>query len=520
MIKINYHFLIFLIIITLFFADINLSQTQTKNNNDKVIELDKCGFPIDDSNEILYLSPEYMGYSYDSLLADLELWRMSEYVKIDSIGLSVQGRPLWQLTISDDPNNLEGKRTIHIHARTHPQETEGFYVTDEMIKILLSESEFAQTARANCVFYIIPMFNPDGVVLGYPRKNANNVDLESNWNTFPHQPEVAALKAQFTQLMASPNPIEVMLNMHSSSLCARYFVYHHENGTSSNYAQLEQGFINGVRSYFPGGIEPYTYFVSWASGTALQYPESWFWVNHGESVMALTYEDMYQCSQTGKFDSTASAILHGVMDYMGISVVPVELYSFTAQAQDQKIILKWTTATELNNNGFEIQRRFAESDFATIGFVRGKGTTTNKTEYSYIDKDLTDGKYYYRLKQIDFNGTYEYSSVIEVDVRSLDNYTLEQNYPNPFNPSTIISFTIPNVTLSASSRAESRDEGSRVQLRVYDILGNEVVTLVDEYKSAGMYNVEFTMHNLASGIYFYKLQAGDYVESRKMVLLK
>jgi len=101
-------------------------------------------------------------------------------------------------------------------------------------------------------------------------------------------------------------------------------------------------------------------------------------------------------------------------------------------------------------------------------------------------------------------------------------YRLEQNYPNPFNPSTIISFTIPNVTLSASSRAESRDEGSRVQLRVYDILGNEVATLVDEYKSAGMHNVEFRIENLefSSGIYFYRLQAGDFVESKKMILLK
>ena len=100
----------------------------------------------------------------------------------------------------------------------------------------------------------------------------------------------------------------------------------------------------------------------------------------------------------------------------GGSIVPVELTSFTAQALDQKIILRWTTATELNNNGFEIQRRVAESEFATIGFVRGEGTTTNQKQYSYIDKDLVDGKYFYRLKQIDFNGAYEYSDVIEIEM--------------------------------------------------------------------------------------------------------
>ncbi|MDT3695064.1 MAG: M14 family zinc carboxypeptidase [Ignavibacterium sp.] len=296
-----------------------ISQDRYKTINGKNVEVDKCGFPIDESFQEQVLSTEYMGYSYDSLLADLNKWRLSEYVKIDSIGLSVQGRPLWQLTIADDPDNISGKRTVHIHARTHPQETEGFYVTREIIKILISESELAQTARGNCVFYVIPMINPDGVVLGLPRRNANNVDLESNWNTFPHQPEVAALKARFIQLMASENPIEVMLNMHSSSDCKRYFVYHHENGTSPAYAVLEQNFINGVRFYYPNGIEPFNFFVSWTGGTALQYPESWFWINHGESVMAITYEDMYQCSQTGNFDITANAILRGTLDYMNIA---------------------------------------------------------------------------------------------------------------------------------------------------------------------------------------------------------
>jgi len=406
-------------IFLLLLSFVSYAQDEINIVNGKVVEYDKCGFPMDDSDLGQFISPEYMDYSYDSLLIDLELWRLSEYVKIDSIGLSVQGRPLWQLTISSDPNNIAGKRTVHIHARTHPQETEGFYVTDEIVKILLSESEFAQTARANCVFYVIPMYNPDGVELGLPRRNANNVDLEANWNTFPHQPEVAALKARFTQLMASPNPIEVMLNMHSSSLCTRYFVYHHENGTSPNFALLQQQFINGVRSYFPNAIEPYNYFVSWTSGTALQYPESWCWLNHGDNIMALTYEDKYRpsCSNTGKYDSTANAMLRGVLDYMDI----------TTDAEQ---------VTDLTPNEFK----------------------------------------------------------------------LEQNYPNPFNPSTSIQYAI----------------GSRqfVTIKVYDILGNDITTLVNDSRDAGIYNSQFTMHDLASGIYFYRLQAGDFVQSKKMILLR
>ena len=186
--------------------------------------------------------------------------------------------------------------------------------------------------------------------------------------------------------------------------------------------------------------------------------------------------------------------------------LPVELISFTAQAQDQKVILKWSTATELNNNGFEIQRKVAEGDFATIGFVKGEGTTTNQKEYSYVDKDLVDGKYYYRLKQIDYNGTYEYSDVIEVDVRSLNDYALEQNFPNPFNPSTQIKYSVP--------------QSSQVQIIVFDVLGNELETLVNEEKPVGTYELNWNAVNLPSGIYFYQLQAGDFVQTKKMLLLK
>ena len=105
-------------------------------------------------------------------------------------------------------------------------------------------------------------------------------------------------------------------------------------------------------------------------------------------------------------------------------IIPVELTSFTAQAENQKVILRWITATELNNSGFEIQRGVEKNKYATVGFVRGKGTTTNQNEYSYTDKELTDSKYFYRLKQVDFNGVYEFSNVVEIDVRSLEQYAL------------------------------------------------------------------------------------------------
>jgi hypothetical protein len=186
--------------------------------------------------------------------------------------------------------------------------------------------------------------------------------------------------------------------------------------------------------------------------------------------------------------------------------LPVELVSFTAQAENQKVILRWTTATELNNNGFEIQRKVAESDFATVGFVRGEGTTTNQREYSYIDKDLADGKYFYRLKQVDYNGTYKYSNAIEVDVRSLNEYALEQNYPNPFNPATTIGYVL--------------KEKTTAKLILLNAIGEEVAVLVNEEQEKGYHKVDFNAANLPSGVYFYRLQAGSFVESKKMILLK
>lgn len=163
------------------------------------------------------------------------------------------------------------------------------------------------------------MINPDGVELKKPRENANGVDIESNWNTVPHEAEVDVLNGQFNRFMQSPSPIRVALNMHSAYDCLRYFVYHAAAGSSELYTQLEQKFISDVQAYFPGGFQNYNYFVSWTGATPLQYPESWFWINYHESVLAMTYEDM-NCTQHGDYDKTAYAILAGIADYLNVSI--------------------------------------------------------------------------------------------------------------------------------------------------------------------------------------------------------
>lgn len=187
-------------------------------------------------------------------------------------------------------------------------------------------------------------------------------------------------------------------------------------------------------------------------------------------------------------------------------IVPVELTSFTALSQNRQVTLNWTTATELNNNGFEVQRSVANSDFVTVGFVKGYGTTSNSNQYTYVDKNLANGSFSYRLKQIDYNGLFEYSKAIEVDVRSLDNYSLEQNYPNPFNPTTKIGYVLNTKT--------------NVKVVVMNSIGEEIAVLVNQLQEQGYHEIDFNATKLSSGIYFYSLQAGDFKQTKKMILIK
>jgi hypothetical protein len=185
--------------------------------------------------------------------------------------------------------------------------------------------------------------------------------------------------------------------------------------------------------------------------------------------------------------------------------VPVELVSFTASVNDNVVTLNWETATEINNSGFQIEKK-SDGDYEAIGFVPGLGTTTEPRSYSFTDAGLQSGNYTYRLKQIDLDGTFEYSDEIQVEVTVPDVFALEQNYPNPFNPSTRIDFSLA--------------VDSKVNLKVFDILGQEVATLINSDLVAGSHNVEFSAVNFNSGVYFYILQTGNYVETKKMVLMK
>jgi len=198
----------------------------------------------------------------------------------------------------------------------------------------------------------------------------------------------------------------------------------------------------------------------------------------------------------------------GTYFVQGLSI-PVELTSFTAERNGNDVYLRWSTATETNNRGFEVQRseiRGRRSVREDIGFVEGNGTTVENHSYRFTDNGVSPGKYVYRLKQIDFDGSYEYSKEVEVIITALTKFSLEQNYPNPFNPTTTISYEL--------------SVNSIVILKVYNTLGEEIESLVNEEKPAGRYEVEFDGNSLPSGVYIYRLTVGDYTEVKKLVLLK
>jgi hypothetical protein len=197
--------------------------------------------------------------------------------------------------------------------------------------------------------------------------------------------------------------------------------------------------------------------------------------------------------------------------------LPVELTSFIAKISENKVTLNWQTATEIDNYGFEVQRTSTTSapgqtsivnnkKWEKIGFVAGHGNSNSPKEYSFIDNDVTSGRYLYRLKQIDIDGQFEFSKTVEVNFNFPVDFSVKQNFPNPFNPTTKIEFSIPS--------------DNNVEIKIFNVLGMEVATLLNENKQAGTHSIEFNASNLSSGIYYYKVVSGNYSEIKKMILLR
>jgi hypothetical protein len=250
--------------------------------------------------------------------------------------------------------------------------------------------------------------------------------------------------------------------------------------SEADFVSVDTAGVRGPRK--PDGSLPEILFLNLAAGSDL--------INGGTDV-GLPY--------------TGTAPDLGAFEYG--QIIPVELHAFSAGISGNLIILKWSTAAETNNYGFEVQKKISGSEFKTIGFVKGSGTSSAKNEYSFSDQNNLTGILIYRLKQVDFDGSFSYSDELEIEYILPQTFTLFQNYPNPFNPSTSINFNL--------------SESGKVTVEIFNLLGESVaVPAADEFMEAGQHQLHFNASGLSSGIYICVLKQGENFLSSKMTLIK
>lgn len=278
--------------------------------------------------------------------------------------------------------------------------------------------------------------------------------------------------------------------------------------TSINYVETTGGLVNDISngsltapgSASVGGNGVYTY------GATPTFPtetvDSHYWVD------VIFAPNVYSFNLVGITDANGCANV-GALQTLSVtsvdcSVLPVTLLNFSATPKDQSVYLAWSTASESNNKGFDIERSQNGTNWTTLGFVAGAGNSSSTNHYAYLDGGLASGRYFYRLKQIDLDGKFVYSAVVSAVIGGQSGFVLEQNYPNPFNNETIIRFTLPHK--------------SKVNLSVFDINGRLVKVIVNESRDAGTHAVNVYSGSLVSGLYYYKLQAGEFSAVKKMTI--
>ena len=327
--------------------------------------------------------------------------------------------------------------------------------------------------------------------------------------------------------------ISMWLEIPTNSSGSAYYIFGDGGSTSfrcfHNGVALPDNLVmrgGGMSDCLVTGIGPaptvVTYVYNSAVPEVVAYKNGVLFANFPQPALNMPVGTGFKCGGYG-----ASATMIGKMDEFrvynraldaaevaatwNISIIPVELTSFTASVTGNDVKLLWETATETNNSGFSIERKSANSQYLEVGFVPGFGTTSEPKSYSFNDQNLRTGEYTYRLKQIDFDGTFTYSDEVSVDIIAPAEFSLDQNYPNPFNPSTKITFS-----LAADSK---------VSLKVFDVIGQEVASLINQDLSAGVHNYTFNATGINSGVYFYRIEATgvngtEFVDVKKMILVK
>lgn len=504
----------------------------------------------EDSVYVAYYTP----YTLSCLNKRVSEWKANPMVSLDTIGYTKRNLPLYEIKVTDRsvPDSL--KEHIWIHARTHPGETPSSWHFDGIMKTLLSNDDVINYYLKNLVFHCVPFTNPDGVFYGRSRTNFDYVDLESDWNRpdSASSREVVLLKQRMNSINLQ-KPFKVLLNLHSQAAQFCTFWIHTALSTSNLFYRKQLQFSNINISdidYFKSSDFSY-------SNLSPVYPEGWQWKNWNDKTIALTYETPYDYYSTGSLvDSLNLAKLgertvYSIAEYLQIS------HPKRVILNDPQTSLLWTKDSS-GNDFFGNSFRFTSANsgagdavYSTSMIGKGKydiyawwpansgnasdARVTLKGGGNVLEKVVDqriDGAKWNLLGSLSLANSGEvvisvngsgssnkivanafrviYSGIpvvsVEAELTSARSFELYQNYPNPFNSQTVIKFRIQNP--------------ENVKLNVFNSLGQLVNTLVDDYKSQGTYEVSFNAADLASGVYYFRLSAGDKMETKSMVLLK
>lgn len=497
----------------------------------------------------------YTPYNYSFLQERINEWILSSLVKVDTLGITDNGFPIQQITITDPSVPNADKKRVWIHARTHPGETPSSWHFDGIIQKLLSTDEVISYYRQNVIFYLIPFTNPDGVFYGKSRTNFSGVDVESNWNKSDTETskEVKILKQRMAQIN-SEKVLSVFNNLHSQAVSYCTFWIHTPGSTTPRFYRKEYQFSNLNTSDNP-------YFVPGdysESNLSAVFPEGWLWANHGEQVMALTYETPYDNYSNGIWVSNDNLIeigqrnVYAIAEYLELShpkryildnknaiaggswytdTTGLEFYSanfLTAPVGNGTSLIEYTTQNLSSgiydvygwwpsNSSFSYNTRFVINANGNETLV-DKTQKTNGGQWNFLSEATLNSNGTISVKMS--NNT---TGIVAADafriiyrgpVSSLEEETtprdfmLYQNYPNPFNAQTTIRFELKSQ--------------SKVQLRIFNSVGELVETLVDQELGSGIHEVIFDTqkNNLVSGIYYYNLLTYKSSQTKGMILVK
>ena len=495
----------------------------------------------------------YTPYTYSYLQDRISEWKENQFVEVDTIGYSGQNFPMQEIRITDTTVPDENKFRVWIHARTHPGETPSSYQFDGVIQKLLSSDEVIQYYRENIVFHCIPFVNPDGVYFGKSRTNFDGIDLERQWNK-PDNETAAAVLALKNRLIEinSEKVVSVFQNLHSQASSYCTFWIHSPGSTSDYFYSKEYQFANLNTS-----DNPYFFKPDYRESDLLShFPEGWLWDNHGEQVMALTYETPYDQYSSDIWVTNENLyelgyrLVYSIAEHLELShpkhlildnddamasgfwsvqATGLEFYGdnfYWAQAGNGNKFITYNTGT-IESGVYDVYGWWSSSSSSAFdvnykinaggeNIVVEKTQTTNGGQWNFLTEAVLN-----QSGQISITFSDSASGIVSADAFRIiyrgqvtgvedeiqpTEFALYQNYPNPFNPSTTIRFSL--------------NQPAQVQLRVFNALGELIKVLVDNRLGAGQHQAVFDASKLSSGVYYYQLISGEFSVSKGMVLLK